>query len=73
VTRNDLVVLRGRMQAALVALDAAITAFDQRCATCHRRSLDLAECSDGQLRGPKCRSDFEAAAGVQLPIAGGES
>lgn len=62
-----LAALRGRLQAALVAVDG------RRCADCNRRSDDLSQCADGQWRGPSCRRRHEAAAGVQLPIGGGES
>lgn len=65
-----LTALRGRLAAALVAVDQLIAAAGRRCADCHRRSDDLAECADGQWRGPSCRRRYEAGAGVQLPIGG---
>lgn len=40
----------------------------KRCASCHRRSDDLALCADEKWRGPSCRKRYEAGAGVQLPI-----
>lgn len=72
-----LAALRGRLVAAIVAVDLLIAAEGRRCADCNRRSGDLAQCADGQWRGPSCRRRHEAAAergaGVQLPIAEGAS
>lgn len=65
-----LAALQGRLQAALVAVEQLIAANGRRCYDCHRRSDDLAECADGQWRGPSCRKRYEAGAGVQLPIGG---
>jgi len=65
-----LTALRGRLAAALVAVDQLIAAEGRRCADCNRRSDDLAECGDGKWRGPTCRKRWEAGAGVQLPIGG---
>lgn len=65
-----LTALRGRLQAALVAVDQLIAADGRRCADCNRRSGDLTECADGKWRGPTCRTRYEAGAGVQLPIGG---
>lgn len=63
-----LAALHGRLQAALVAVEQLQAANGRRCAGCNRRSDDLAECADGQWRGPSCRKRYEAGAGVQLPI-----
>lgn len=65
-----LAALRGRLQAALVAVDQLIAADGRRCADCNRRSDDLEQCADEQWRGPTCRKRYEAGAGVQLPIGG---
>lgn len=66
---NALTVLRGRLQAALVAVDEALAVAERRCADCRRRSSDLTQCTDGQWRGPSCRKRYEArGGGVQLPI-----
>ncbi|MEV6633902.1 hypothetical protein AB0M54_24435 [Actinoplanes sp. NPDC051470] len=73
MTRNDLVVLCGRLRAALVAAEAALAAFDRVCFTCHRPARDMAQGTDGEWRGSQCAKDYEASAGVQLPIAGGGS
>jgi hypothetical protein len=71
VDSATLAALRGRLQAALVAVDQLIAADGRRCADCHRRSDDLGECADGQWRGPSCRKRYEASgSGVQLPIGG---
>lgn len=63
-----LVALRGRIAAALVAVDQLIAADGRRCADCNRRSDDLTQCADGQWRGPSCRRRYEAGGGLQLPI-----
>lgn len=68
--RQALTVLRGRLAAVLVAVDQALESLERRCFDCHRRSADLAQCGDGEWRGPKCRSVWEAGAGEQLPIGG---
>lgn len=65
-----LTALRGRLAAALVAVDLLIAAEGRRCADCNRRSDDLAECEDGQWRGPSCRKRYEAAVGLQLRFGG---
>lgn len=65
-----LTALRGRLAAALVAVDQLIAADGRRCADCNRRSDDLALCADEKWRGPHCRKRYEAGAGVQLPIGG---
>lgn len=61
-----LLALRGRLAAALVAVDQLIAAEGRRCADCNRRSEDLAECEDGQWRGPSCRKRYEAGVGDPL-------
>lgn len=65
-----LAALRGRLQAALVAVEQLIAADGRRCADCNRRSDDLALCADGQWRGPSCRKRYEASAGIQLDLGG---
>ena len=65
-----LAALRGRLQAALVAVDQLIAADGRRCANCNRRSDDLEQCADGHWRGPSCRKRYEADTGVQLPLGG---
>jgi hypothetical protein len=71
MTRNDLVVLRGRLQAALVAAEQALEAWDRVCFDCHRPARTMTQGADGNWRGEKCAKDYEAGAGVQLPIGGG--
>lgn len=62
--------IRVKLHAVLDFLEAMEQQQNRRCADCNRRSDDLAECGDGQWRGPTCRKRWEAGAGVQLPIGG---
>jgi hypothetical protein len=72
VDSATLAALRGRLQAALVAVDQLIAADGRRCADCNRRSDDLTLCADEQWRGPSCRKRWERGVGIQLPVGDGQ-